>query len=333
MRDRVELVAEVHAVGRDDHAAGGDLVAHLLGGQVRLALGDAPHLGRHDAEPRVLELRSSGTKPAALREAVRSASNPGQEVPRRLVARRGHARRVGRRERRAARRRRRGSRTSPGSCPRRATRDSSRHGAAESKLASVSSFLDSLARGEENAVARRASHPYAGPNRIRSCGSVSAASVEAAPRATFDLVVSVAGVRNPISRNDAETPSQRGLDDWGLGWRRDQRVVLEGATPRLAVVRSPMLKYLAYPSGNTVTTVAIARREPLGGHEVGAGRDADAIAVHLGESLRGLASLRRRDANDLVDQRVQAPRAVAGNGRDESVTDSANAVGARARRS
>ena len=46
---RVEAVSEVDPVGGDDHAAGGDLVAHLLGGEVRLALGDAAHLGRDDA--------------------------------------------------------------------------------------------------------------------------------------------------------------------------------------------------------------------------------------------------------------------------------------------
>ena len=34
---RVELVAEVHLVGRDDHATGGDFVADLLRREVRLA--------------------------------------------------------------------------------------------------------------------------------------------------------------------------------------------------------------------------------------------------------------------------------------------------------
>ena len=33
---RIELVAQVHVVGRNDHAPGGDFVAHLLGRQMRL---------------------------------------------------------------------------------------------------------------------------------------------------------------------------------------------------------------------------------------------------------------------------------------------------------
>ena len=41
MRHGVELVLQVDLVGGDDHPPGGDLVADLLGGQVRLALGDA----------------------------------------------------------------------------------------------------------------------------------------------------------------------------------------------------------------------------------------------------------------------------------------------------
>jgi hypothetical protein len=47
-------------VGGDDHAAGGDLIADLLGGQMRLALGDALHLGRDRAEPGVFELGDGG---------------------------------------------------------------------------------------------------------------------------------------------------------------------------------------------------------------------------------------------------------------------------------
>jgi hypothetical protein len=38
-------------VGGDDHPPRRDLVADLLGGQVRLALRDALHLRRDDAEP------------------------------------------------------------------------------------------------------------------------------------------------------------------------------------------------------------------------------------------------------------------------------------------
>jgi hypothetical protein len=45
-------------VGGDDHAPGRDLVAHLLGGEVRLALGDALHLGRDHAMSCELELSS-----------------------------------------------------------------------------------------------------------------------------------------------------------------------------------------------------------------------------------------------------------------------------------
>ena len=57
MAHRVELVTQMHLVGRDDHPAGGDFVANLLGGEMRLALGDAVHLRRDDAQPGVFELR------------------------------------------------------------------------------------------------------------------------------------------------------------------------------------------------------------------------------------------------------------------------------------
>ena len=96
---RVEPVAEVHLVGGDDHPAGGDLVAHLLGREVLLALGDPLHLGRDGAEARVLELRDGFE---ALRRDGKSvlAAGPsvGKEVPRRLPARRRHPGRVGRAE-------------------------------------------------------------------------------------------------------------------------------------------------------------------------------------------------------------------------------------------
>ena len=50
------LIAQVDAVGGDDHPTGGDFVSHHLRRQVRLALGDAPHLRSDLAETRVLEL-------------------------------------------------------------------------------------------------------------------------------------------------------------------------------------------------------------------------------------------------------------------------------------
>ena len=56
----VEAVLEVVDVGGDNHAAGGDFVADLGGGEVGLALGDSRHLGRDDAEARVLELGDGG---------------------------------------------------------------------------------------------------------------------------------------------------------------------------------------------------------------------------------------------------------------------------------
>ena len=139
-RHRVELVAEVREVRGNDHAAGGDLVADLRRGEVRLALGDALHLGRDDAEARALELgdrgEGLGVDDAAplvagvgeldggvgVAAAVRAGLSPvrgpgltgggfgefdgrpacGEEVPRGLVARRGHPRRVGRAERERA---------------------------------------------------------------------------------------------------------------------------------------------------------------------------------------------------------------------------------------
>ena len=79
---------------------GGDLVAHLLGREVRLALGDAPHLRRDDAEPRVLELRhrheALGRRASCRRRSrVQSRGKKSQAV---LSRRRRHAGRVGRAE-------------------------------------------------------------------------------------------------------------------------------------------------------------------------------------------------------------------------------------------
>ena len=64
----------MHRVGGDDHAAGGDLVAHLLGRQMPFALGDAFHLRGDDAQAGVFELSDSN----------RAASCGG--CPRRLAA-------------------------------------------------------------------------------------------------------------------------------------------------------------------------------------------------------------------------------------------------------
>ena len=115
---RVEALGEVDLVGGDHHAAGGDLVAHLLRREVRLALGDAAHLRRDDAEARVLELRhgleAGGRAPAAV-----GATRPVRrhEVPGRPLRRRRHARRVGRGEGPAACRLAAGSRSCRASCP------------------------------------------------------------------------------------------------------------------------------------------------------------------------------------------------------------------------
>ncbi len=83
------------AVGGDHHAPGRHLVAHLLGGEVGLALGDAPHLGRDGAEPRVLELRDGHE--AFRRVPALTVEMPvrGHEIPSALGRRFGHPRRVG----------------------------------------------------------------------------------------------------------------------------------------------------------------------------------------------------------------------------------------------
>ena len=100
------------AVGRNDHPPGGDFVAHLLGGQVRLALGDPAHFGSDGSKPRVFELshrRKTGRwNPGLVRFVVGFKSGPahpvaGHEIPGRLRGRLGHSRRVGRRERKSAR--------------------------------------------------------------------------------------------------------------------------------------------------------------------------------------------------------------------------------------
>ncbi len=49
-RHRVKLVAEMDLVGRDDHPPGRDFIADLRRREMSLAIGDAFHLGRDDAE-------------------------------------------------------------------------------------------------------------------------------------------------------------------------------------------------------------------------------------------------------------------------------------------
>ena len=68
-------VAGVSAV---DHPTGGDFVTHLRGAQVRLALGDALHLGRHDAQARVLELRHGLEARRGLPATVRAPHPPAR---------------------------------------------------------------------------------------------------------------------------------------------------------------------------------------------------------------------------------------------------------------
>ena len=71
----------MNAVGRNDHPPGGDFVAHLLGRQVRLALGDAAHFGGDRSQPGVFQLRHrSRTRPAESRpRPIRSSrSQPGR---------------------------------------------------------------------------------------------------------------------------------------------------------------------------------------------------------------------------------------------------------------
>ncbi len=120
----VELVAQVIDVGGDDHAPGGDFVAHLLGRQVGLALGHPAHLGRDQAQAGVFELGDGGEcgpgrsgqrdgadraafelgKPVgeaafAVRRCGLDGPAGGEEVPGGLVAGGGHAGRIGRRKR------------------------------------------------------------------------------------------------------------------------------------------------------------------------------------------------------------------------------------------
>ena len=105
---RVELIAEVIDVGRDNHPPGGDLVADLLGTQVPLTLGHSFHLRGHGAQPSVLELSDRGEAfgrlPGLGRLVTRFGPRPqcpvvGHEVPGRLVGRQRHAGSVGGRER------------------------------------------------------------------------------------------------------------------------------------------------------------------------------------------------------------------------------------------
>ena len=58
------LIAAMDPVGRNDHPPGGDFVAHLLGSQVRLALGDAAHFRGHRAQLGRVPTASPGEKPA-----------------------------------------------------------------------------------------------------------------------------------------------------------------------------------------------------------------------------------------------------------------------------
>ena len=83
---RVEPVPQVHAVGGDNEPSRGNLVADLFGGEVLFALGNAGHLGRDDAAASVLELGHRLMRPLGWKK-----------VPRGLVRRIGHPRRVRRR--------------------------------------------------------------------------------------------------------------------------------------------------------------------------------------------------------------------------------------------
>ena len=53
---RIQLVAQVHPIGGDDHTAGGDLGPDLLGGEMGLTLGHSLHLSGDDPGARGLEL-------------------------------------------------------------------------------------------------------------------------------------------------------------------------------------------------------------------------------------------------------------------------------------
>ena len=59
-------VLQVDPVRGDDHAARGRLLAHLLGGQVRLALAHRRHLRRDDAGARALSSWVTGVLPGSF---------------------------------------------------------------------------------------------------------------------------------------------------------------------------------------------------------------------------------------------------------------------------
>ena len=113
----------MHGIGGDDHTAGGDFIAHLLGRQVSLALGHAVHLIRDNAEPRVLQLRDrgrhGGTKAQRHGGRLVGFCAGGEKIPGGEGRWRGHAGGVGRRERQGAANRGRVGKTSEGGALRR----------------------------------------------------------------------------------------------------------------------------------------------------------------------------------------------------------------------
>ena len=113
-------------VGGDDHAGPAATSSRTCSArEMRLALGDAAHLGRHDAEARVLELRHRREAGGRRREARLGVAAPAAGMKSHAVfsRRRRHAGRVGRAEAAAARRRSGGARSCPGSCPARERTD------------------------------------------------------------------------------------------------------------------------------------------------------------------------------------------------------------------
>ena len=166
---RVELLGEVDDVGRDDHATRGDLVAHLLGVEMRLALGHALHRVGHDAQTCVLELGHGHEALGGLPALGGLGPIRRHEVPRRLLARLRHARCVGRREHpRTADLGLQCKRTGCG--PRCIRRGVLRAVEGKGKGLLVA-HAGSLSKRRRAASARV---PYAGANRIRFDGFISA---------------------------------------------------------------------------------------------------------------------------------------------------------------
>ena len=77
----IELAGQVHLVGREHHAAGGNFITNLICGEVGFALGDPFHLRRRHTQTSMFQLCDGHKTVGGLPLAVFQSPVGGHEVP------------------------------------------------------------------------------------------------------------------------------------------------------------------------------------------------------------------------------------------------------------